>query len=174
MHRRYALTTQWLLDAPIDRIWAALVAAEEWPRWWRYVDSVVPVEAGDADGIGAVRRYTWSSRLRYRLTFDMRTTALAPPTFLEGVAQGELNGRGRWHLDALARGTCVRYEWRVTTGRRWMSVLSPLLAPVFEWNHDEVMAEGGRGLARHLGVRLLADASPSSRGQPAKFTAARR
>ena len=30
------------------------------------------------------------------------------------------------------------------------------LAPVFAWNHDQVMAAGGRGIARHLGVRLLA------------------
>ena len=36
-----------------------------------------------------------------------------------------------------------------------MKVLGPLLAPIFEWNHDQVMAEGGRGLARHLGVTLL-------------------
>ena len=34
--------------------------------------------------------------------------------------------------------------------------VSPLLAPVFAWNHDQVMAEGGRGLARHLGVALVA------------------
>jgi hypothetical protein len=43
----------------------------------------------------------------------------------------------------------------VTTGKRWMNALAPLLAPVFAWNHDQVMAEGGRGLARHLGVTLL-------------------
>jgi len=39
-------------------------------------------------------------------------------------------------------------------GKRWMNLLAPLLAPVFAWNHDQVMAEGGRGLARHLGVTL--------------------
>jgi hypothetical protein len=50
----------------------------------------------------------------------------------------------------------VRYEWVVTTGKRWMTALAPLLAPVFRWNHDQVMAAGGRGLARHLGVTLLA------------------
>ena len=28
--------------------------------------------------------------------------------------------------------------------------------PVFEWNHDRVMARGGEGIARLLGCRLLA------------------
>ena len=32
---------------------------------------------------------------------------------------------------------------------------APLLAPAFRWNHGQVMAEGGRGLARHLGAKLL-------------------
>jgi hypothetical protein len=36
-----------------------------------------------------------------------------------------------------------------------MNLLAPLLAPAFRWNHGEVMAEGGRGIARHLGVKLL-------------------
>jgi len=159
--RRYALTTEWLLDAPVEHVWNALVAAEEWPRWWRYVQSVVRVRDGDAQGVGAVRRYTWSSRLPYRLTFDMTTTALARPSFIEGVASGELNGVGRWRLEPASGAARVRYEWTVTTGKRWMSALGPLLAPLFEWNHDQVMASGGRGLARHLGVTLLAHAGTS-------------
>jgi hypothetical protein len=33
--------------------------------------------------------------------------------------------------------------------------MAPILAPAFRWNHGQVMAEGGRGLARRLGVSLL-------------------
>ena len=151
----YALTTEWVLDAPIEAIYAALAAPETWPRWWRYVEAVALVRKGDAEGIGAVHRYTWSSRLPYRLSFDMETTALAQPYRIQAVARGDLTGTGRWDLAAADRNARVRYTWRVTTGKRWMSALAPLLAPVFAWNHDQVMAEGGRGLARHLGVTLL-------------------
>jgi hypothetical protein len=73
---------------------------------------------GDSSGVGAIRRFTWSSRLPYSLTFDMRTTIVERPYRLEGEAIGELVGSGRWSL---------------------------------------VMAEGGRSLARVLGVRLLAN-----------------
>jgi hypothetical protein len=85
----------------------------------------------------------------------METTALARPFRIEGAARGDLTGTGRWDLATEARNTRVRYTWRVTTAKRWMNALAPLLAPVFAWNHDQVMAEGGRGLARHLGVTLL-------------------
>ena len=66
-----------------------------------------------------------------------------------------------YHLNY--RGTTrVRYDWTVFTTKRWMNALAPLLEPAFRWNHHQVMAEGGRGLAKYLGVRLLAnDAAPA-------------
>lgn len=152
---RYALTSEWVLATSIDRVWDVLVEPQSWPRWWRYVTRVSLLAPGDADGIGAVRRYTWSSRLPYRLTFDMTTTRSDRPTRLDGIASGELEGSGCWRLHSEHDAAHVHYEWIVTTGKPWMNLFAPLLAPVFAWNHDQVMAAGARGLARHLGVPLL-------------------
>lgn len=152
---RYVLVTHWHLDAPVERVWEAISRVEDWPRWWKFVKAVVELEKGDADGVGALRRYTWTSRLPYELSFEMRTTSAKKPAYLEGVATGELDGRGRWDLSAEGGTTRVRYEWSVSTGKAWMNLLAPLLAPAFRWNHGQVMAEGGRGLAKHLGARLL-------------------
>ncbi|MGE5169992.1 MAG: SRPBCC family protein [Rudaea sp.] len=159
----FVLVTEWVLTAPAERIWDALTAPDEWPRWWRYVERVDLVQRGDRDGIGAVHRYTWTSRLPYRLTFDMTTRTLAPPHAIEGVASGDLEGVGRWSLSARRRAVHVCYDWRVTPGKPWMRRLAPLFAPVFAWNHDQVMAAGGRGLAHHLGVPLLAHRRLSAR-----------
>ena len=153
---RYALTTEWVLAASIDAVWDVLAAPEEWPEWWRYLDSVALLQAGDADDIGAVRRYTWSSPLHYRLTFDMTTTAWRRPDRIDGIASGDLCGAGHWRLRRAGETTRVRYAWTVTPGKRWMNALAPLLAPIFVWSHDAVMRAGGRGLARRLGVPLLA------------------
>ena len=152
---RYALVTEWVIAAPKERIFDALEVPQAWPQWWPYLEAVALVAPGDAHGIGAVWRYTWSSRLPYRLTFDMTTTGLRRPELIEGCAAGELRGTGRWRLSGDGVATRVRYEWSVDTGKPWMNWLAPLLAPVFAWNHDQVMAAGGRGLARHLGVTLL-------------------
>jgi uncharacterized protein YndB with AHSA1/START domain len=153
--KQYVLTTHWHFEAPIERVWEAISRVDEWPRWWKYVHEVVELEKGGENGVGSLRRYTWSSRLPYRLSFEMRTSTARKPFFMEGIASGELNGTGRWHLAAEGATTRVRYEWSVSTGKPWMNVLAPLLAPAFRWNHGRVMAEGGRGLANHLGVKLL-------------------
>jgi uncharacterized protein YndB with AHSA1/START domain len=151
----YTLVTEWHLDAPIGRVWQALFEVDAWPTWWPYVRAVQLIEAGDASGVGAVRRYTWGSRLPYTLSFDMRTTIVQAPHWLEGEASGELAGNGRWTLTDQVSTTRVRYDWTVTTTRAWMNALAPMLAPVFRWNHGQVMAAGGQGLAKHLGAQLL-------------------
>ena len=151
----FSLITYWHLDASVDRVWETIVAVEEWPRWWRYVHRVEDLAKGDAAGCGALRRYTWSSRLPYRLSFAMRVTRVERPSSLEGVAEGDLTGTGRWHLAPEGGTTRVRYDWTVIATKPWMNALAPLLQPAFRWNHNQVMAEGGRGLARHLGVSLL-------------------
>jgi uncharacterized protein YndB with AHSA1/START domain len=152
---RYALATEWHLDAPISRVWDAIYDVAAWPRWWPYVLAVEELDKGEPSGVGAVRRYTWSSRLPYRLSFNMRSTGVQAPHLLAGDAVGELTGTGRWTLRAEGSSTRVRYDWEVATTRAWMNALAPLMAPVFRWNHGQVMAAGARGLAQYLGVPLL-------------------
>lgn len=145
----------WRIGAPIEAVWEAIYHGERWPSWWPGVERVVTLEAGDENGRGSVKRYTWKSALPYRLTLDMRTVKVERPTTLEAVASGELEGTGRWTLSGDQTATTVRYEWRVRTTERWMNLLAPLARPLFEWNHHVVMRRGGRGLARLLAARLL-------------------
>jgi uncharacterized protein YndB with AHSA1/START domain len=152
---QYEFLTTWCLEAPIDRVWDALYESERWPEWWRGVERVSVLERGDAQRVGELSRYTWKSRLPYRLEFDMRTTRVERPHLVEGRAQGELTGEGRWRLFEAPGQTAVTYEWRVETTERWMNALAPLARPLFAWNHDVVMRNGGRGLAERLGARLL-------------------
>lgn len=155
----FSLTTVWDLDAPIGRVWDALHAVQEWPRWWKYVRAVEVVDRGDANGLGAEHRFTWSSALPYQLSFTMRITELVKPTSLVGSARGDLDGIGRWTLHENGGTTRVQYDWSVHTTRAWMRTFAPLLAPVFRWNHGKVMAAGGLGLAQSLAARLLPEIS---------------
>lgn len=144
------LVSQWRIHAPVDRVWAALSDPASWPRWWPYVREVVTLREGGPDGVGAVRRIDWSTRLPYRLVIEVEGVEVVPNERLRGRSRGHLDGEGLWLLRAEPGFTDVTYVWRVTLRRRWMRGLAPLLAPVFRWNHRGVMRAGEAGLRQLL------------------------
>jgi uncharacterized protein YndB with AHSA1/START domain len=146
----FDLVTEWRLEAPIERVWAALQAVEDWPDWWPMVRGVSVLQPGDANGLGAVRRLQWATALPYSLAFDVETVRVQPVTLIEGRARGELDGLGRWTLTPDGGGTRVRYDWQVAVTKPWMRVMAPLLRPAFAWNHRVVMESGRKGLAALL------------------------
>ncbi|HEX5822058.1 MAG TPA: SRPBCC family protein [Solirubrobacterales bacterium] len=152
----YRFLTTWLLEAPRERVWDAIYESERWPEWWHGVLEADALEEGDESGVGRYGRYVWKSKLPYRLEFFVRTTKVEKPYLLEGNAEGELAGIGRWRLFERDGVTAALYEWNVRTTRAWMNLLTPVARPVFAVNHDYVMRNGGRGLAGLLGARLLA------------------
>jgi uncharacterized protein YndB with AHSA1/START domain len=146
----YNFVTLWRFDAPLEAVWDLVYRSEQWPAWWRGVERVEVLEEGDANHVGGVRRYTWKSRLPYRLSFDMRLARVEPLSVIEGEAFGELSGRGLWTFSSAGGVTDVRYDWNVETTKPWMNLLAPLARPLFKWNHDVVMGWGAEGLARRL------------------------
>ena len=155
MRAEYHFLTTWCVNAPIDQVFDAIDDAARWPQWWRGVRRADLLEDGDETGVGRLWALKWRSRLPYDLAFEIRVTRIERPFLLEGHAHGELTGVGRWRLYA-GRGTAAVYEWNVATSRAWMNGLAPIARPVFAWNHDVVMRQGADGLARRLGVPLIA------------------
>jgi hypothetical protein len=153
----YRFLTTWLLECERGRVWEAIYESEAWPEWWRGVKVAERLAEGDELGIGQRGRYVWRSRIPYAVEFEIRTTRVEPPLVLEGAATGGLEGVGRWRLfEAPGPVTAVLYEWNVRTTKAWMNLIAPVARPIFEWNHDWVMRNGGTGLAERLGCRLLA------------------
>jgi len=151
----YSFLTTWILDAPREEVWDAIYEIERWPSWWRGVRKVEKLEHGGDDGIGALYRHEWRSVVPYPVRFETRITRIELPHLIEADADGELAGTGRWRFFG-GRETAVTYEWNVRTTRPWMNVLAPVARPIFRWNHNVVMHQGGQGLADLLGAELLA------------------
>ncbi|MGH2839648.1 MAG: SRPBCC family protein [Solirubrobacteraceae bacterium] len=152
----YSFLTTWCIDAPIQRVWDVIYDVERYPEWWKGVRKVTKLEPGDENGLGALHRLEWRSKLPYSLEFDTRVTRSQAPYLLEGQASGELAGIGVWRLYEGAAGTAVVYSWDVSTTRRWMNRVAPLARPAFQWNHDYVMRHGAHGLAKELDAPLIA------------------
>lgn len=151
----YEFVTIWRFKSPLAPVWEMIYHSERWPAWWKGVEEVSLVKEGGLDNVGSIYRYTWKSKLPYRLKFDMQLTHVEPMKIIEGNALGELSGTGRWQLSTEGEVTTARYDWRVKTTKRWMNLLTPIARPFFKWNHDVVMRWGAQGLAKALGVSLL-------------------
>lgn len=155
---QYSFLTTWLLESPREPVFEAIYDQASWPQWWRGVERAEELSPGDGDdGVGTVARMVWKSLLPYRVEFEVTTTRVERPHLMEGDAVGELAGTGRWRLFEREGVTAVLYEWDVATTKAWMNLIAPVGRPVFEWNHDWVMARGGEGIAGLLGCRLLAN-----------------
>jgi hypothetical protein len=164
----YHFVSNWRLQAPIQQVWEEIFHSERWPSWWRHVHRVDQLDPGDAHGLGRRQHLVFTTRLPYRLGFDIQVRDIEPPTTLEAVATGELDGVSRWTLTPDDGGTLVRYDWDVRTTRWWMNLAAPVARPVFTWNHDALMREAAQGLARRLDAELeLPGAGPRPR-RPAR------
>src|SRR3954469_15721503 len=153
---KYEFVTIWRFKSPLAPVWEMIYNSDRWPTWWKGVERVERVREGDEQNIGSVYQYTWKSKLPYRLVFEMELTRVEPLSIIEGRAIGELAGKGLWQLSHEGEVTTARYDWQVETTKRWMNLLTPLARPVFKWNHDVVMGWGAEGLAKKLGVELVA------------------
>ncbi|HYH60778.1 MAG TPA: hypothetical protein VD766_02830, partial [Solirubrobacterales bacterium] len=91
----------------------------------------------------------------YTVRFEIVSTVVERPYRLGGKASGELEGTGMWRFFEDGETTAVVYDWDVRTTKPWMNLLAPIAKPLFRWNHDWVMRNGGEGLAWKLGARLL-------------------
>jgi hypothetical protein len=155
----YRFLTTWLVAAPIERVWEAIYGIERWPEWWDGVEHVTELFHGEGDGEGTIYRHVWRSKIPYAVTFEVTVSRVQKPHVIEAQARGGLEGTGTFRLFAAPLGTAVTYEWAVRTTKRWMNAIAPVARPVFAWNHHAVMKNGGRGLARRLGVTLVSQAS---------------
>jgi uncharacterized protein YndB with AHSA1/START domain len=152
----YEFLSTWLLRAPRERVWEAIQDTRSWPEWWRGVVSTVELDGGDGQHVGSRYRVRWRSAIPYPIEFEFEVEEVEMPVYMAGRATGELEGSGAWRLYEEDGVTVVTYDWRVRTTKAWMNVVAPLARPVFEWNHDWVMARGAEGLAQRLDAELVA------------------
>jgi carbon monoxide dehydrogenase subunit G len=151
----YMFETVWELTAPIEQVFEALSHPEDFHDWWPSVTRSELVSEGDANGIGAQATYTIRGPLLYSLTFDVKTIEVDRPRGIRAVVRGDLIGTGAYYLESTGSSTRVRFDWHVSTTKRWMNIAGAVIKPVLAWAHGHVMRQGGVALARHLNAGLI-------------------
>ncbi len=156
--RPYAFVDEWdVAGAGPEEVFDALADGRSYPQWWRPV--YIDVEAGGAPEVGAVATQHFKGRLPYHLHTRSEIVAMEPGSSLDVEVDGDLRGHGRWTVMPLAggAGTHVRFDWTVHADRRLLKVLTPLLRPLFRWNHAWAIARAMDGLEPWLAAQRADD-----------------
>lgn len=166
--RPYLFVDEWDVAAPPDAVFEAIADARTYPHWWRPV--YLEVEADGPTGVGSVTRQHFKGRLPYHLHTRSVIVEIDPPRRVVADVDGDLRGRGAWTLTPNRQGTHVRFDWQVYADRKLLRVLTPLLRPVFRWNHNWAIVRATEGLepyARRAGAESQSHrvpAPPPTRG----------
>ena len=142
--REYVFVDEWDVNAPPAAVFAALAHAETYPQWWKPV--YLSVETDGPPEVGRASSQLFTGRLPYKLRTRSTITKLEPPRVIEAEVVGDLRGRGIWTLSPRNAGTHVRFDWRVSADRPLLRYLTPLLRPLFRWNHNWAIARAREGL----------------------------
>lgn len=144
----YAFTTTWEFTSPPERVWEVLIHPDLWPAHW---DGLVHVSLPLAPAGPEVRTWHWRAPLGYALKHRTVTTELVLHQVVATSVDGDLEGTGRWELEARGGGSRLTFYWNVSTQNAWMRWLAPWGGrKLFSVNHDRLMAQGFVAFKRML------------------------
>jgi uncharacterized protein YndB with AHSA1/START domain len=150
----YVFVDEWDVHAPVEAVFDALADARTYPEWW-----TPTYEAVESDGppeAGRVSRQRFGGKLPYTLKTESTIVRMDRPTEFEVSVVGDLRGRGVWTLTEAGDSVHVRFDWRVFADRPLLRVLTPVLRPLFRWNHNVAIRAAMRGLEPYARSRTLA------------------
>jgi uncharacterized protein YndB with AHSA1/START domain len=144
MAGEYVFIDEWDVDAPQERVFDALADARTYPRWW--TPTYKQVESDGPPEVGRESQQRFGGRLPYTLETRSRIVRMSPPDEFEVEVDGDLRGRGTWTLTPRDGKVHVRFDWRVFADRPLLRYLTPLLRPLFRWNHNVAIGQAMKGL----------------------------
>lgn len=162
----YRFESEWVVSAPIEAAFDLLVSPDDYSSWWPSVKRSRLLAAGGDDGVGARAAYSIRSPLMYSLDLKATIIEIERPTRIHMLARGDLVGTGTFQLSQDGPNSVIRYQWYVSTTKKWMNAVAPLGKRLFVWAHHSVMREGCAGLAKALGARLVSTRSKLVAGSP--------
>ena len=144
MASEYVFVDEWDVAASQERVFEALADARTYPEWWTPIYK--EVESDGPPEVGRVSRQRFGAKLPYTLTTTSKIVRLDPPCSFEVDVEGDLRGHGTWTLTPRDGVVHVRFDWRVFADRALLRLLTPVLRPVFRWNHNEAIKAAMRSL----------------------------
>ena len=150
----YRFVDEWFVPASPEWVYGLLSLPREYPEWWG--DAFLEGEGDPGPAAPGKRaRLLTRGRLPYRLRWELVCLEATAPARLVSRIEGDFVGEGIWSISPAEGGTRAVLEWNIEVRKGVVRRLTPLLRPLFAWNHRWAMA---RGLER---ITALAAAAQS-------------
>ena len=145
--RRYRFDSTWIVDAPPETVFAAVVDLGDYPKWFPGERSVRRIDEDEAElEVRAVVPY----RLRLRMRRSVQDEANGT---VQVTISGDLDGVLRGELSTLDGGTRLRITQDVELRKPLLVAFERVARPVYLINHALFMRAGSRRLTRYLSAR---------------------
>jgi uncharacterized protein YndB with AHSA1/START domain len=144
MAPEYLFIDEWDVNAPQEAVFEALADARTYPTWWK--PTYREVQADGPPAVGCTSRQKFKAKLPYTLSIVSTIVRLDSPREFEVDVDGDLRGHGVWTLSAAGGKVHVRFDWRVHADRALLRILTPVLRPLFRWNHNVAIERAMAGL----------------------------
>jgi carbon monoxide dehydrogenase subunit G len=153
---QYAFTTHWRVQASLEEVWYVITDGDRLADWWPAVYQQVNLQdSGDRHGMGRRLQVKTRGWLPYTLDWNMTVTEKESPVRLGVRASGDLQGTGLWTLEQDGDHVTLTYDWLIHLNHPILRLFSPLLKPIFAWNHRWAMRKGEESLRLELQRRQV-------------------
>ncbi len=147
MANEYFFLDEWDVEAPIEKVFEALADSRTYPLWWTPV--YLKAESDGPPKVGRIAYHHFKGRLPYDLRLRSEIVELVPPTRIAIRVAGDLTGRGVWSLQQRGDRVHVVFDWLVMADKVLLKILTPVLKPLFRWNHAWAIARAKEGLEKY-------------------------
>jgi len=132
-------------------VFDALSDSRTYPEWFHLPHIQVQVDGPPEAGTRTRARFKGKLPLTFEVT--SRIVRINPPQDFELEVEGDLGGRAVWTLTPQNGKVLVRFDWRSYPQRRLLRYLTPVLLPLFRWNHHMAMRQAKRNLEPYVRQR---------------------
>jgi hypothetical protein len=161
MKYEYTFLERWILGADPQSVYDAMADFELYPKWGHpgYLEGS---RRGEPGVVGTTGHLLVQGALPVKVKMNVRIARVIPGREIELDITGDLEGRTIRSVRAIGGGQVELISDMVCNPRiAWIRALTPILRPMFHWNHTYAVNSGMAGLARYLAAREPLRASSS-------------
>lgn len=131
-----------------EDLWETIQEVHQFQEWWPWLEEF-RLE-GDTLQAGSVLHGVVAPPLPYRMRIRVELADCEPPTRIDAIVHGDLEGVAWLEMRPSEVGTIAEVAWTVEMMPRPMRLASRVAHPLLQWGHDRVVEITVAGFRRRL------------------------